>query len=123
MQREMRQQIPDAMIEVMEIDLADLASVWRFVVLLAATSSCVVTVTSIAERMGQINFDDLMSEASYERWSAYGQSKLANVLFAYELQRRLEAAGVSTLSMTAHPGVAATSLPETPLLHRVQGYF
>ncbi len=98
-------------------------------VLVKTPDSRVVTVTSMAEQMGRINFDDLMSEKSYERWTAYAQSKLANVLFAYELQRKLEAANASTISLTAHPGVAATNLRgklmtrETPLLHRVQGYF
>jgi NAD(P)-dependent dehydrogenase (short-subunit alcohol dehydrogenase family) len=73
--------------------------------------------------------EDLMREKSYERWMAYAQSKLANVLFAYELQRRLNAAGASMISLAAHPGVAATNLRtklmtrETPLLHRIQGYF
>ena len=53
----------------------------------------VVTVSSYAHVMGKINFDDLNREKSYQRWSAYGRSKLANVLFGYELQRRLAANG------------------------------
>ena len=174
------QQTPDASIEVMQLDLANLASVRQFVeefvakhdqlhillnnagvmatphrttadgfelqfgtnhlghfaltgllleVLLNTPNSRVVTLSSLAEKMGRIKFDDLMSEKSYERWLAYGQSKQANVLFAYELQRKLDAVEASTISLAAHPGVAATNLRtklmtgETPFLHRIQGYF
>ena len=70
----------------------------------------VVTISSPAHRMGRINFDDLQSERCYQRWLAYGQSKLANLLFMYELQRRLEAAGSPLRSVGAHPGYAATNL-------------
>ncbi|HWF75508.1 MAG TPA: oxidoreductase [Solirubrobacteraceae bacterium] len=70
----------------------------------------VVTMTSAAHRIGRINFDDLQSERRYRRWLAYGQSKLANLLFAFELQRRASAAGTNLLSMAAHPGYAATNL-------------
>jgi NAD(P)-dependent dehydrogenase (short-subunit alcohol dehydrogenase family) len=70
----------------------------------------VVTVSSGAHRMGRINFDDLQGEGRYGRWSAYGQSKLANLLFAFELDRRLRAAGSSVKSLAAHPGYAATNL-------------
>jgi hypothetical protein len=98
-------------------------------VLLKTPNSRVVSVSSIAEQMGRINLDDLMGEKSYERWIAYSQSKLANVLFAYELHRKLNKMQASTISLAAHPGVAATNLRtklltrETPLLHRLQGYF
>ena len=57
-----------------------------------------------------IHFDDLQSERSYDRTAAYGQSKLANLLFTYELQRRLAAAGATTIAVAAHPGIAATEL-------------
>ncbi|MFI6290286.1 oxidoreductase [Nonomuraea sp. NPDC050790] len=67
----------------------------------------VVTVSSSLHRSGRINFDDLQSERSYSKWPAYAQSKLANLLFAYELQRR--ATGILT-SVAAHPGYAATNL-------------
>jgi len=174
------EQIPTATIEVMQLDLADLASIRRFAesfkanhdllhilvnnagvmatprrttadgfelqfgtnhlghfaltgllldVLLKTPDSRVVSVSSIAEQMGSIKLDDLMGEKSYERWLAYGQSKLANVLFAYELQRKVSAVGASTISLAVHPGVAATNLRtklmtrETPLLHRIQSYF
>jgi NAD(P)-dependent dehydrogenase (short-subunit alcohol dehydrogenase family) len=70
----------------------------------------VVTVSSTAHRMGRINFDDLHGERRYRRWRAYGQSKLANLLFALELDRRLRAAGSTIKSLAAHPGYAATNL-------------
>jgi NAD(P)-dependent dehydrogenase (short-subunit alcohol dehydrogenase family) len=78
--------------------------------LLAAPGSRVVTVTSPAHRQGHIDFGDLQSERRYRRGAAYAQSKLANALFAYELQRRLTAAGAKTLSVAAHPGGARTEL-------------
>jgi NAD(P)-dependent dehydrogenase (short-subunit alcohol dehydrogenase family) len=70
----------------------------------------VVTVSSSAHRMGRIRFDDPQSERRYNRWRAYGQSKLANLLFALELDRRLRAAGSAIRSVAAHPGYAATNL-------------
>lgn len=78
--------------------------------LLQTPNARVVTVSSGAHRMGQINFDDLQSQQSYRKWGAYGQSKLANLLYAYELQRKLAAAGASAVSVAAHPGYAATNL-------------
>jgi NAD(P)-dependent dehydrogenase (short-subunit alcohol dehydrogenase family) len=70
----------------------------------------VVTVSSTAHRLGRIRFDDLQGERRYGRWRAYCQSKLANVHFARELDRRLRAAGSTVASMAAHPGYAATNL-------------
>lgn len=70
----------------------------------------VVTVSSGAHHMGKINFDDLQFESRYKRWRGYGQSKLANLLFAFELDRRLRAAGSTIRSLAAHPGYAATNL-------------
>jgi NAD(P)-dependent dehydrogenase (short-subunit alcohol dehydrogenase family) len=71
----------------------------------------VVTVSSTGHRMGTIDFDDLNWERRrYNAWRAYGQSKLANLLFTAELQRRLEAAGSPVLATAAHPGYAATNL-------------
>ena len=70
----------------------------------------VVTLSSGAHRIGSIAFDDLQSERSYKRWRAYGQTKLANLIFALELDRRLRAAGSSVKSVAAHPGYAATNL-------------
>ena len=80
--------------------------------LLARPGSRVVTVSSTAHKPGRIDFDDLMGERSYRKWPAYSQSKLANLLFAYELQRRLERAGAATISVAAHPGYAATNLQQ-----------
>src|SRR2546423_11687695 len=78
--------------------------------LLAASSPRVVTVSSGAHRIGTIKFDDLQGERSYNNWLRYGQSKLANLLFCFELQRRATAAGSELRSMAAHPGYAATNL-------------
>jgi NAD(P)-dependent dehydrogenase (short-subunit alcohol dehydrogenase family) len=81
----------------------------------------VVTVSSTAHKFGRIDFDDLQRQRHYFRWTAYGQSKLANLLFARELDRRLRAAGSSVSSMAAHPGYAATNLQSAapPALDRV----
>jgi NAD(P)-dependent dehydrogenase (short-subunit alcohol dehydrogenase family) len=78
--------------------------------LLAAPGSRVVTVSSQAHLMGKIDFANLDGAKGYQRWAAYGQSKLANLLFAYELQRRLAAAGAPTASLACHPGFADTEL-------------
>ena len=79
--------------------------------LLAAEGSRVVTVSSMGHRIrAAIHFDDLQSVRGYDRTAAYGQAKLANLLFTYELQRRLAAAGATTTAVAAHPGVAATEL-------------
>ncbi len=79
--------------------------------LLEHVSGRVVTVSSGAHRVGSIDFDDLQWERKpYKAWRAYGQSKLANLLFTAELQRRLSAAGSEVLATAAHPGYAATNL-------------
>jgi NAD(P)-dependent dehydrogenase (short-subunit alcohol dehydrogenase family) len=79
--------------------------------LLEHVTGRVVTVSSTGHRMGMIDFDDLNWERKpYKRWRAYGQSKLANLLFTAELQRRLTAAGSTVLATAAHPGYAATNL-------------
>ncbi len=78
--------------------------------LMETPGSRVVTVSSQAHRTGRIDFEDLHGEKSYQRWLAYGQSKLANLLFGFELERRLRAAGSHVLSVAAHPGYAATNL-------------
>lgn len=71
----------------------------------------VVMLASSAHRQGRIRFDDLnWNSGKYESWAAYGQSKLANLLFMLELQRRLAAAGSTVRSLAAHPGYAATNL-------------
>ncbi len=76
--------------------------------LLSAPAARVVVVSSGAHRMGRVRFEDLMGERSYGRWQAYAQSKLANLLFARELEHR--ATGTSLLVAAAHPGYAATHL-------------
>ena len=71
----------------------------------------VVTVSSVMHRAGSIRLDDLNWErGGYKSWRAYGQSKLANLLFTSELQRRLDEAGSSVRATAAHPGYAATNL-------------
>lgn len=78
--------------------------------LLEVPGSRVVTVSSIAHRVeAAIHFDDLQWERSYDRRAAYGQAKLANLMFTYELQRRLAPHG-TTISTAAHPGLSRTEL-------------
>jgi NAD(P)-dependent dehydrogenase (short-subunit alcohol dehydrogenase family) len=78
--------------------------------ILAAPAARVVTVSSAEHLRGKIDFDDLQAEKRYGAWRAYRQSKLANVLFAYELHRRFERAGAAAMSVACHPGYAATNL-------------
>jgi NAD(P)-dependent dehydrogenase (short-subunit alcohol dehydrogenase family) len=156
---------PGAALEVMEVDLADLASVHRFAgalrsrlaaldllinnagvastslqrttdgfelvfgtnhlghfaltglllpAILASPSGRVITVTSLAHASGHIDFGNLDGSKGYSPSGAYAQSKLANVLFAYELQRRLFAAGAGQVSVGCHPGWAATNMTIGP---------
>ena len=76
--------------------------------LLPVPGSRIVTVSSIGHRVGRIRFDDLQSERSYGRMRAYGRSKLANLLFTYELERRL--VGLNTIAVAAHPGSSSSEL-------------
>ncbi len=76
--------------------------------LLNAPAPRVVAISSIAHRRGRIDFDDLQGERRYNGSKAYSQSKLANLMFAFELDRRARAAGSRLLSVAAHPGVATT---------------
>ena len=79
--------------------------------LLQVEGSRVVTVASIAHNIqAGIHFDDLQWERSYNRVAAYGQSKLANLMFTYELQRRLAATQTPTVAVAAHPGISNTEL-------------
>ena len=73
----------------------------------------VVAVASIVHKRGQMHFDDLMLSDSYRPTRAYAQSKLANLLFAFELDRRLKAVGSAVQSIACHPGYAATNLQTT----------
>ena len=158
----MRTRHPGAAVEVMQLDLADLASVRRFVesfkkrysrldllinnagvmappygktadgfelqfgtnhlghfaltvllidMLKRVPGSRVVTVSSGAHAFGVLDFDDLNWEKRrYNKWQAYGDSKLANLYFTKELQRRLDEEGANALAVAAHPGWAATEL-------------
>jgi NAD(P)-dependent dehydrogenase (short-subunit alcohol dehydrogenase family) len=162
---------PDALVEFSRLDLADLASIRRFVeaftarhdrldilinnagvmavpelrrtaddfemqfgtnhlghfaltgLLLEAITRTpgarVVTVSSSGHRMGRMDFDNLNAERSYNRWIAYGESKVANLLFTYELQRRFEAAGADAIAVAAHPGWTATNLQGDAMLFRL----
>ena len=78
--------------------------------LLGTSKSRIVNVSSIAHMGGIIDFDDLMNEKKYSRFPTYSQSKLANLLFTYELQRRLETNGCNTISVGSHPGLSRTNL-------------
>ncbi|MFV8755597.1 oxidoreductase [Nannocystaceae bacterium ST9] len=78
--------------------------------LLAAARARVVSVSSLTHKMGALDLDDLHGKRRYRKWAAYGQSKLANLLFTYELQRRLEAREARAIALAAHPGYASTNL-------------
>ncbi|WP_354697557.1 FabG-like 3-oxoacyl-(acyl-carrier-protein) reductase [Paraconexibacter sp. AEG42_29] len=79
--------------------------------LLDRVTDRIVTVSSGAHRIGKIRTNDLnWQSGSYKRWPAYGQSKLANLLFTFELQRKLAAAGSDVRATAAHPGYASTNL-------------
>jgi len=93
--------------------------------LLATPHSRIVTVSSSAYMTGRINFNNLQGEQNYHRWHAYEQSKLANILFALELQRKLAAAQAQTLSLASHPGHAVTNLQTHGInqLERLQSRF
>jgi len=81
-------------------------------VLLKTPNSRVVNVSSGAHRSGELDFDDLMfeNEEAYTPMKSYGNSKLANLLFTYEMQRLLEAKGADLIAVAAHPGIATTNL-------------
>lgn len=81
------------------------------------SSSRIVTVTSMSYRYGKIKLDDLQSKKSYHRMGSYAQSKLANLLFAMELDKRLKASGKKILSIAAHPGVVMnTNIVPNPVV-------
>jgi NAD(P)-dependent dehydrogenase (short-subunit alcohol dehydrogenase family) len=81
--------------------------------LLETPGSRIVTVSSVGHRDGEMHFDDLQFARRYHAGRAYWQSKLANLLFTYELSSRLQAAGAQTIALAAHPGVVATELWRT----------
>ena len=159
--RRIRARAPRAALEVVALDLADLASVRRFAqeyraghsgldilvnnagvmaipqrrtadgfemqfgtnhlghfaltglllpALLARPGARVVNVSSSVALIGRINFDDLQGERRYNPWIAYAQSKLASLLFTFELNRRAHAQGLDLIAVAAHPGYASTNL-------------
>jgi NAD(P)-dependent dehydrogenase (short-subunit alcohol dehydrogenase family) len=81
-----------------------------FAALEAGKDARVVNVSSLVHKGGRIDFDDLHGAASYAKWTAYSQSKLANMLFTFELDRRLREAKSSVITAACHPGYAATNL-------------
>lgn len=91
-----------------------------FDLLLNTPGARVVNVSSGAHRFGEMDFDNLMFENqdAYTPMKAYGRSKLANLLFTYELQRRFEALGAKTMATAAHPGISETNLAN----HMVPGW-
>lgn len=89
--------------------------------LLSAPESRVVTVSSQAHRMGRMDFGDLMGDRRYRPWAAYGQSKLANLLFTRELQHQADSHEVHLRALAAHPGFAATNLSAAAAQMRGQG--
>jgi NAD(P)-dependent dehydrogenase (short-subunit alcohol dehydrogenase family) len=94
-------------------------------VLRATSGSRVVSISSQGHRPGKMNFDDLNSEKSYSPWPAYFQSKLANLLFTRELQRRLKDADADVIAVAAHPGGSSTNLGnETPdgIVHKMMAF-
>jgi NAD(P)-dependent dehydrogenase (short-subunit alcohol dehydrogenase family) len=84
--------------------------------LIATPGSRIVTVSSVAHRRGVMRFDDLQLDSGYKPGLAYDQSKLANLLFTYELERRLRTAEARTMALAAHPGIARTDLWRTSSL-------
>lgn len=83
----------------------------------------VVTMSSVAHWDGKIDFANLNAEKGYRSWRAYAQSKLANLMFAYELQRRLQRSGVSTISLGAHPGGTKSDLGRHNILLKMASPF
>ncbi len=92
--------------------------------LIATPGSRVVTVSSMLHHQGTLNLGDLHGRVrGYDRWRSYNQSKLANLLFTFELNRRLAAAGAPTIAVAAHPGWSATNLQRHHRLTRMLGPF
>ena len=81
-----------------------------FPILNKTKNARIVTLSSKAHERGRIDFENLNAEKSYSKMGAYSQSKLACLMFAYELQRRLEKAGSNVIAVSAHPGVSNTNL-------------
>jgi NAD(P)-dependent dehydrogenase (short-subunit alcohol dehydrogenase family) len=91
-----------------------------FPLLKKTEDSRIVSLSSIAHRNGKIDFENINAEKSYSNWGAYAQSKLACLMFAYELQRRIKSAGVNSKSVAAHPGLSDTGLAQnSPWISKV----
>ena len=107
--------------------LGHFALVGRLLPLLLSTEgSRTVWLSSMAAWGGKISFSDLQGEKSYGRWSAYNQSKLADLMLAYEMNRRLQDAGASSLALAAHPGLSNTDLQSTSVEKngsKLEGFF
>jgi NAD(P)-dependent dehydrogenase (short-subunit alcohol dehydrogenase family) len=104
--------------------LGHFALTGRLLDLLEATPGArVINVSSMAHRRGTMDFDNLNAEQGYDKMPAYGQSKLANLLFTFELQRRLEAAGSSVAATAAHPGWTGTDLQRHSAIIRFLNIF
>ena len=167
---DIRAEIPEASLDVMELDLARLTSIRRFVEqfrerydrldvlinnagvmapplqhtsdgfemqfgtnhlghfaltgllmdrLKAGDAPRIVVLSSLAHRMGSIYFDNIDGRQGYQRWKFYGQSKLANLMFALELDRRLRAEDSTVSAIAVHPGYSATNLQQSIPGHRL----
>lgn len=86
---------------------------YLFPLLNKTLNSRVVTLSSIAHKNGKIDFDNLKLEKPYDKFREYGQSKVADLIFAFELQKRLIEVGSTTISVGAHPGISKTELLRT----------
>ena len=96
--------------------LSHMALTLKLLPLMASQSGArVVTVSSGAQYMGKINWGDLQGENNYDPWASYSQSKLANVMFALELDQRLRQSDIDIASLSAHPGLARTNLQPTTI--------
>ncbi len=84
-----------------------------FPVLKKSAHGRVVTLSSMAHRNGKIDFDNLKLEKPFDKFREYGQSKIADLIFSFELQRRIDASGLDILSTACHPGVSKTELLRT----------
>jgi NAD(P)-dependent dehydrogenase (short-subunit alcohol dehydrogenase family) len=91
-----------------------------FPILKKTKDSRIVSLSSIAHKNGKIDFENINAEKSYSDWGAYSQSKLACLMFSYELQRRINSAGINAKSVAAHPGLSNTNLAQnSPWISKV----
>jgi NAD(P)-dependent dehydrogenase (short-subunit alcohol dehydrogenase family) len=90
------------------------AQLWPL--LKAGKNPRVVSVSSVYHKVGTIHFDDLHSKKKYRKWDAYAQSKIANLYFTFELERRARASGCGVIAVACHPGYSATNLQTAGLI-------